>query len=124
MARIQGFRDALESGIKARSPKTQIFGENAPRLPNTSNFTLPGVRSDTQLMSLDLAGVSVSAGSACSAGKVEPSHVLDSMGVDPEVARTALRVSFGWSSEASDVDRFLEAWGQLAEREADKSSAA
>ncbi|MBT5193104.1 MAG: aminotransferase class V-fold PLP-dependent enzyme, partial [Rhodospirillaceae bacterium] len=115
--RLKGYRDALEAGIKALSPTTMIFCEEAPRLPNTSNFTLPGVRSDRQLMALDLAGVSVSAGSACSAGKVEPSHVLDSMAVDPEISTTALRASFGWSSEAVDVDRFLDAWGDLARRE-------
>jgi cysteine desulfurase len=116
LARLKRYRDALEIGIKALSPATTIFCEEAPRLPNTSNFTLPGVRSDRQLMALDLAGVSVSAGSACSAGKVEPSHVLDSMGVDPEISTTALRVSFGWSSEAADVERFLDAWGDFARR--------
>ncbi len=117
IATLTGYRDALEAGIKALSPATRIFCEDAPRLPNTSNFTLPGVRSDKQLMALDLAGVSVSAGSACSAGKVDPSHVLESMDVDPEISTTALRVSFGWSSEAADVDRFLEAWGDLVRRE-------
>ncbi len=118
-ARLAGYRDALEAGIKALSPETTIFCENAPRVPNTSNFTLPGVRSDKQLMALDQAGVSVSAGSACSAGKVDPSHVLDSMDVNPEISTTALRVSFGWSSEAVDVDRFLDAWGDLVRREYD-----
>ena len=116
-ARLKGYRDALEAGIKALSPTTTIFCEDAPRLPNTSNFSLPGVRSDKQLIALDLAGVSVSAGSACSAGKVDPSHVLESMDVDPEISTTALRVSFGWSSEAADVDRFLDAWGDLARGE-------
>ena len=115
-AMLLKFRNALEAGIKALSPATTIFCENAPRLPNTSNFTLPGVSSDKQLMALDQAGVSVSAGSACSAAKVDPSHVLDAMEVDPEISTTALRVSFGWSSEASDVDRFLEAWGRIARR--------
>jgi cysteine desulfurase len=117
-ARIKGFRDALEAGIKSLSPETTIFGEGAPRLPNTSNFSLPGVRSDIQLFALDEAGVSVSAGSACSAGKVDPSHVLESMDIDPEISTTALRVSFGWSSEAADVDRFLEAWGELVREKA------
>ncbi len=114
ISRLGGYRDALEAGIKALSPATKIFCEEVPRLPNTSNFSLPGVRSDRQLLALDLAGVSVSAGSACSAGKVEPSHVLDSMDVDPEISTTALRVSFGWSSEAVDVQRFLDAWADLA----------
>ena len=114
--RLKGYLDALEAGIKALSPATTIFCEDAPRLPNTSNFTLPGIRSDKQLEALDRAGVSVSAGSACSAGKVDPSHVLDSMEVDPDISTTALRVSFGWSSEAGDVDRFLDAWGDLVRR--------
>jgi cysteine desulfurase len=126
--RLKTYRDALEAGIKALSPDTQIFCEGAPRLPNTSNFTLPGMRSDKQLIALDLAGVSVSAGSACSAGKVEPSHVLDSMDVDPNISTTALRVSFGWSSEAIDVERFLDAWGNLVSCESsggvEESSAA
>ena len=113
ITRLGGYRDALEAGIKALSPATKIFCEKVPRLPNTSNFSLPGVRSDRQLMALDLAKVSVSAGSACSAGKVEPSHVLDSMAIDPEISTTALRVSFGWSSDATDVERFLDAWGEL-----------
>jgi cysteine desulfurase len=119
--RLKGYRDALEAGIKTLSPASTIFCEDAPRVPNTSNFTLPGVRSDKQLMALDLAGVSVSAGSACSAGKVDPSHVLDSMDVDPEISTTALRVSFGWSSEAGDVDRFLDAWGDLVRRNSNRA---
>lgn len=115
--RMAEFRDALEAQIKELSPATMIFSADAPRLPNTSNFSLPGVRSDTQVMSLDLAGVAVSAGSACSAGKVEPSHVLDAMGVAPDISTTALRVSFGWNSEAGDVDKFIEAWkGLIPER--------
>jgi len=122
-ARLRGYRDALEAGIKALSPASTIFCEEVPRVPNTSNFTLPGVRSDKQLMALDQAGVSVSAGSACSAGKVDPSHVLDSMEVDPEISTTALRVSFGWSSEAADVERFLDAWGKLVRRNSSGSEA-
>ena len=116
-ATLMAYRDALEIGIKALSPATKIFCEDAPRLPNTSNFSLPGVSSDKQIMALDLAGVFVSAGAACSAGKVDPSHVLESMDVDPELSTTALRISFGWSSEAADVDRFLDAWGDLVYRE-------
>ena len=93
-------------------------------LPNTSNFSLPGVRSDTQVMNLDLDGVAVSAGSACSAGKVEPSHVLDSMKVDPEIATTALRVSFGWNSKAEDVDAFINSWRKMVHVDAGQVTAA
>ena len=112
-ARLAVYRDELERRVLEVSPGSEIFSARAPRLPNTSNFSLPGVRSDTQVMNLDLDGVAVSAGSACSAGKVEPSHVLDSMKVDPEVATTALRVSFGWNSKAEDVDAFINAWRKM-----------
>ena len=122
-ARVAGYRDDLERRIMEISPRTRIFSADAPRLPHTSSFTLPGVRSDTQVMALDLSGVAVSAGSACSAGKVEPSHVLDAMAVPAEISTTALRVSFGWSSEAGDVDRFIDAWGELARRESAASAA-
>jgi len=113
-ARLAALRDDLEARVKAICPKCRVFSGDAPRLPNTSNFSLPGVRSDTQVMNLDLAGVAVSAGSACSAGKVEPSHVLDAMKVPAEEATTALRVSFGWTSAPDDVDKFMEAWGKMA----------
>ncbi len=112
-ARLAVYRDELERRVLEVSPGSEVFSARAPRLPNTSNFSLPGVRSDTQVMNLDLDGVAVSAGSACSAGKVEPSHVLDSMNVDSEVATTALRVSFGWNSKAGDVDAFINAWRKM-----------
>jgi cysteine desulfurase len=112
-ARLAVYRDELERRVLEVSPGSEIFSARAPRLPNTSNFSLPGVRSDTQVMNLDLDGVAVSAGSACAAGKVEPSHVLDSMNVDPEVATTAVRVSFGWNSKAGDVDAFINAWQKM-----------
>lgn len=112
--RVAGYRDQLERRVLEISPGSEIFSAKAPRLPNTSNFSLPGVRSDTQVMRLDLDGVAVSAGSACSAGKIEPSHVLDAMQVDLQVAATALRVSFGWNSKAEDVDAFIKSWSKMA----------
>ncbi len=114
--RMSRMRDRLEARLIEISPQTKIFSGAAPRLPNTSNFTLAGVRSDTQVMALDMEGVAVSAGSACSAGRVEPSHVLDAMGVDPDEAITAIRVSLGWNSRDEDVDRFLDVWGSLRGR--------
>jgi cysteine desulfurase len=90
-----------------------VFGANAPRLPNTSLFAVPGMASDTQVIALDLAGVAVSAGAACSSGKVHASHVLKSMGVSDDLATTAIRVSLGWSTEQTDVDRFLDAWYEI-----------
>lgn len=115
-ARMSELRDRLEAQLMEIAPQTKIFSVNAPRLPNTSNFTLAGVRSDTQVMALDMEGVAVSAGSACSAGRVEPSHVLDAMGVDPDEAITAIRISLGWNSRDEDVDRFLDVWGSLRAR--------
>jgi cysteine desulfurase len=74
---------------------------------------MPGVSNQTQLIEFDLAGIAVSTGSACSSGKVGPSHVLAAMGVDPDEAASAIRVSLGWASTPQDVDRFADAWGRL-----------
>ena len=103
-------RDGLESRIAGICGGARVFGASAERLPNTSCVSMPGVASETQVMALDLAGVAVSAGSACSSGKVEPSHVLAAMGVAPEQASTAIRVSLGRNTTEDDVDAFLEAW--------------
>ena len=122
--RLAVYRDELERRVLELSPGSEIFSSSARRLPNTSNFSLPGVRSDTQVMNLDLDGVAVSAGSACSAGKVQPSHVLDAMKVDPKVATTALRVSFGWNSKAEDVDAFIVAWRKMIQNDHRQETAA
>jgi cysteine desulfurase len=114
--RMARLRDRLERGVRELVPATRIFGVDAPRLPNTSCFSMPGVASETQVMALDLGGVAVSAGSACSSGKVAPSHVLRAMKVEDERAACAIRVSFGWTNVDQDVDRFLEVWGSLYAR--------
>ena len=111
--RVAGFRDDLERQVLELSPDSQIFSGEAPRLPNTSNFSLPNVRSDTQVMNLDLADIAVSAGSACSAGKVDLSHVLEAMGIGSEIASTAIRVSFGWNSKSEDVRTFISVWQKM-----------
>lgn len=113
---LAGLRDALERRARAMAPRAVLFGAAAPRLPNTSCIALPGVAAQTQVMSLDLAGVAVSAGSACSSGKVKASHVLQAMGAPPDLAGSAIRVSLGWASRAEDVDRFLDAWRGLGRR--------
>ncbi|MBT3239085.1 MAG: cysteine desulfurase, partial [Rhodospirillaceae bacterium] len=115
-AQIAKMRDRLETAIMKMSPDTIIFGADADRLPNTACFTMPGSDSDTQVMALDLAGIAVSAGSACASGKVKASGVLHAMGIDDDQAKSALRVSFGWDSKDGDVDAFLNAWGDLYER--------
>ncbi len=112
MADLRQLRDQLISGVR-RLASTQVYGEMSPRLPNTVCLAMPGVPAETQLMAFDLAGVCVSSGSACSSGKVEPSHVLAAMGVDDEEALTAIRVSLGWDTVGSDVERFIEVWGSI-----------
>ena len=117
-ARIAALRASLEAAVLARPNRASIAGADSSRLPNTSCIVLPGVPSETQVMALDLAGVAVSAGSACSSGKVKASHVLAAMGFAPEEAGAAIRVSLGWSSTRADVERFVEAWGAVAARRA------
>jgi len=112
MAGISDMRNRLIDGVR-KFASTRIYGETSPRLPNTVCLSMPGVSAETQLMAFDLAGVCVSAGSACSSGKVEPSHVLAAMGVDDDEALSAIRVSLGWNSVASDVERFVEVWGSI-----------
>lgn len=110
------FRDLLEREILALAPEARVFGREASRLPNTLCVSMPGVRAETQVMAFDLAGVAVSSGSACSSGKVAPSHVLAAMGVDEASAASALRISFGWASGPQDVERCLAAWSDLHHR--------
>jgi cysteine desulfurase len=109
-------RDYFEREIKALAPGLKVFGETAPRLPNTACVALAGLPAETQLMALDLAGVAVSSGAACSSGKVQPSHVLYAMGASPDEAGAAIRVSLGWASSAADIDCLLAAWGDLYRR--------
>jgi cysteine desulfurase len=115
-AKVAGLRGRLESGLRAIRADTVVFGSAAERLPNTTLFAVPGCRAETALIALDLEGVAVSSGSACSSGKVAASHVLDAMGVPPALAEGAIRVSLGCNSAESDVDGFLEAWRKLVSR--------
>ena len=102
-------RDGLEQALRARIADVRIFGAEAARLPNTSCFAIPGVSAETLLIALDLGGFALSSGSACSSGKVRPSHVLAAMGVGPELAKCALRVSLGYGNGDDDTERFCEA---------------
>ena len=108
--RLRRLRDGLEGGLRKADWDLTVLGCGAPRLPNTTCFALPGLAAETALMALDLRGVAVSSGSACSSGKVGTSHVLAAMGMPEVLARCALRVSLGWSTTADDVARFLAAW--------------
>ncbi|AWK86512.1 cysteine desulfurase family protein [Azospirillum thermophilum] len=113
---LAALRDRLEREALAAAPQARVMGATLPRVANTSCLVLPGLSGETQVMALDLAGVAVSAGSACSSGKVKPSHVLSAMGEDASTASSAIRVSLGWDSDEAAVDRFLEAWIAMARR--------
>ena len=113
---LSALRSALEAGARAIAPDAVVIAEPSPRLPQITALALPGVPAATQVMALDLAGIAVSAGAACSSGKVAESHVLRAMGVTPELAACTIRTSLGWNSTAGDVERFLQAWGALARR--------
>lgn len=102
-ARLAALRDRFEAAVRAIAPEATIFGEGAPRAPQTSHFAVPGLSAQTALMALDLAGVAASAGSACSSGKVAQSSVLAAMGVSPDLAAGALRFSFGWSTSEAEI---------------------
>jgi cysteine desulfurase len=105
-------RDRLEASLQGAT----VLGAGVERLGNTSCIVSPGLVAETLLINLDLAGIAVSSGSACSSGKVARSHVLDAMGVAPELARSALRISTGWNSTAADIDRFISVWNSLLAR--------
>lgn len=109
-------RASIEDRVRTMAPDAVIYGADAPRLPNTSCIGLPGVGNEVQVMALDLAGVAISAGSACSSGKLTPSHVLQAMGAGDDAAASAIRVSLGWQTSDVDCDRFIDAWTALANR--------
>jgi len=112
-ARLEGLRRRLENGLR-QTPGIFVFSGDVPRLPNTTLFTVPGLKAETAVIGFDLEGISVSSGAACSSGKVQPSHVLEAMGFGPEIAQGAVRLSLGWSTSPADIDRCLEAWRKLA----------
>ena len=112
-AHIEALRNRLERGLKTSG--AIIFSESALRLPNTTLVTVPGLRAETAVIGFDLAGIAVSSGSACSSGKVQPSHVLAAMGFGPKIAQGAVRLSLGWSTSEADIDRALEAWRKLSD---------
>jgi cysteine desulfurase len=112
--RMRSLRDRLEAGLKAIAPQAVVFGSGVDRLPNTTLFAVEGLKAETAVIAFDLEGIAVSSGAACSSGKVQPSHVLAAMGVSPPLLRGAVRVSLGWTTEETDVERFLNAWRKLA----------
>ncbi len=116
MSALAGMRDTTERRVRDGASDAVIFGADVARLPNTLCVAVPDLASETQVINLDLAGVMVSAGSACSSGKVEPSHVLKAMGADSDLAASAVRVSLGWDTTQADLDRFVGAWSDIYKR--------
>jgi cysteine desulfurase len=115
-ARLAALRDRIEAGIRALAPEVVVAGAGAPRrLPNTTCLMLPGVPAETQVIALDLAGVRVSAGAACSSGKVARSPVLEAMGFG-ELAGCGIRVSLPWNAPEDAAERFLSAWAAMRGR--------
>jgi cysteine desulfurase len=112
-SRLEALQNRLECGLR-QTPGVVIFAADAPRLPNTTLFTAPGLKAETAVIGFDLEGVAVSSGSACSSGKVQPSHVLQAMGFGSTLAQGAVRLSLGWSTREADIDLGLKAWRKLA----------
>lgn len=110
MARVAALRDGLEAELKRLTPDCVVIGADAARLPNTTLVAVPGKAAETLVIKFDLHGVAISAGAACSSGKVGTSHVLSAMGLGPDLARSAIRVSLGPTTTADDVKQFLAAW--------------
>lgn len=121
---IRGWLDAMEAEILAHAPNALVFGREVARLPGTSCIAMPGVGSETQLMAFDLAGVAISAGSACSSGKIEASHVIKAMGFGQEVAGTAIRISGGWNTTEADIHKATAEWKKLYDRVGHKQDSA
>lgn len=116
---IRGLRDKLEAELE----DAVIFGQGAERLPNTTCFAVPGMKAETLLMAFDLEGIAVSSGSACSSGKVAKSHVLAAMGVAPELAGAAIRVSLGWNTTSEHIEHFIAVWRRIRARRRSKVAA-
>jgi cysteine desulfurase len=112
-ARLEDLRSRLENGL-LQTPGVMVFSADVPRLPNTTLFTAPCLKAETAVIGFDLEGIAVSSGSACSSGKVQPSHVLEAMGFGPKPAQGAVRLSLGWSTQEADIDLCLKAWRKLA----------
>jgi cysteine desulfurase len=113
--KLAALRDRMENELMKIAP-VKIFGRDAQRVANTSMFALPGAPSETQLIALDLAGIAVSNGAACSSGTVKPSHVLKAMGAAGAEIDSSLRVSLGWNTAAEEVDYFLAKWAEIHAR--------
>jgi cysteine desulfurase len=124
MAKLAQLRDKIEQGVLSFAPDAVIFSKDTERLPNTANFAVAGMKAETIVIALDLAGVAVSAGASCSSGKVSQSHVLVAMGVPEDMASSAIRVSLGWDTSDEEIDAFIAAWSNIYESFLRKRTAA
>lgn len=113
---LREWKNNIEKQIINVSCETKIFSAGVERIPNTICLTMPHISSETQLMNFDLAGICVSAGSACSSGRIESSHVLKAMGVSEAEASTAIRISMGWGTTETEIQRFISEWKNLYAR--------
>jgi cysteine desulfurase len=115
-ARVGALRDRLESGVLARVPGTAVNGAPTPRVPNTTNISFDGVEAESLLIALDLEGIAVSTGSACSSGTLEPSHVLKAMGLPTHRTQNSIRISLGAGNTDAEVDYFLATLPKTVEK--------
>ena len=120
---MRTLREHGEQRLKALVGDAIVFGERADRLPNTICVAAPGMNAETLVIALDLDGFAVSAGAACSSGKVRQSHVLTAMGVEAALAANAIRASFGAATTRDDVDAFAEAWARIVRRAQPRAAA-
>ena len=121
---LAGLRAHLEEKVRALAPDAVFFGAEAERTDNVASFAVPGLAASVAMMGLDLDGIAVSSGSACSSGKVGKSHVLAAMGVPPDLAQGALRVSLGWNSTEADIEAFAMAFAKVLKRRQTKTKEA
>lgn len=112
-ATMEKLRDRLEAGILAKVPDAVVHARGAPRAPHVSNISVPGTDSESLLMALDLRGIACSGGSACQSGSIEPSHVLRALGVRPDLASAAIRMSLGALTTEKSIDRVIEVFPSL-----------
>jgi len=116
LAHVRDIRDAIETGLKEMEPDLVIFGERVERVPNTTFFAIPDTSSQTLMMNLDLEGISVSTGTACSSGKVGASRAVTAMGLSDKAPHGCIRISLGYTSTSEDAERFLDTWAKIRKR--------
>ena len=120
----RAIRGVIETGLTAMEPELTIFGKEAERLPNTSFFAVLDASSMTTMMGLDLEGISVSTGTACSSGKVGASRAVTAMGLSEKAPKGAIRISLGYNSTMNDAEKFLDSWAKIRKRTRPKSEKA